>query len=168
MEAIGLLILIILCLVGFFAIFFTTFGTLLILLGALFYAAMTQFAVLNLQTLLVLLTLYLCGEVVEYFCIIFGAKKFGASNAGVVGAILGGILGAMFGASVFGVGLFVGALLGVFMGAFVVEMLIHRDVLKSIKAGVGSVLGKFGSIVLKVIIAMFMFGVIVLRILGKG
>ena len=127
MEILPLVILILLSLIGFVAIFFTTFGTLVILLGAVLYAFMTGFSIVSLETLLVLLILYLCGEVLEYFFIIIGAKKLGASNAAVVGAIVGGIIGAILGAGVFGIGLILGTLVGIFLGAFVVELILQKN-----------------------------------------
>ncbi len=164
MEILALVILIPLSLIGFAAIFFTTFGTLVILLGAVLYAFMTGFSIVSLETLLVLLILYLCGEVLEYFFIIIGAKKLGASNAAVVGAIAGGILGAILGAGVFGIGLILGTLVGIFLGAFVVELILQKNLVKSLKAGSGGVLGRLGSIVAKVIIAIIMFVILALNI----
>ena len=164
MEISALVILILLSLIGFAAIFFTTFGTLVILLGAVLYAFMTGFSIVSLETLLVLLILYLCGEVLEYFFIIIGAKKLGASNAAVVGAIVGGILGAILGAGVFGIGLILGTLVGIFLGAFVVELILQKNLVKSLKAGSGGVLGRLGSIVAKVIIAIIMFVILALNI----
>ena len=164
MEISALVILILLSLIGFVAIFFTTFGTLVILLGAVLYAFMTGFSIVSLETLLVLLILYLCGEVLEYFFIIIGAKKLGASNAAVVGAIVGGILGAILGAGVFGIGLILGTLVGIFLGAFVVELILQKNLVKSLKAGSGGVLGRLGSIVAKAIIAIIMFVILALNI----
>ncbi len=166
MEVLALVLLILFSLVGFAAIFFTTFGTLIILIGAILYALLTGFSILSIKALLVLLTLYLCGEVLEYVFIIFGAKKFGASNAAVVGAIIGGILGAIAGAAFFGIGLILGTFLGIFLGAFLVELMLKKDVIKSLKAGAGGVLGRIGSIVAKVIIAICMFTIVASRIIN--
>ncbi len=95
MEIIALVILIIFSLIGFAAIFFTTFGTLIILIGSALYALLTGFSIINLKVLLILFTLYLCGEVLEYVFIIIGAKKLGASNPAVAAAssVLGKIGG---------------------------------------------------------------------------
>lgn len=165
MEILAITILISFGLIGFAAIFFTTFGTLIILLGSIIYASLTDFTVLSFQTLAILLTLYLCGEVLEYVCVIIGSKKFGASNAAVGGAIAGGIIGAIAGVPVFGIGLVPGTFLGIFLGAFLVELTLQKDLVKSLKAGVGGVLGRVGSIVAKVIIAIIMFGIIISSIL---
>ena len=104
MEILALTILIIASIAGFAAIFFTTFGTLIIFLGSLGYALMTNFMVIGFKPLVILFTLYLVGEVLEYVFIIFGAKKFGASNAAVIGALVGGIIGAIIGTAAFGIG----------------------------------------------------------------
>ncbi|MFH1355354.1 MAG: DUF456 domain-containing protein [Candidatus Omnitrophota bacterium] len=164
MELLALVILTVSILVGFLAIFFTTFGTLIIIIGSLLYSAMTDFSVLTIKNLVILLILYLCGEVLEYAFIIIGAKKFGASNAAVVGALIGGIIGAVLGAGILGVGLILGTFLGIFLGAFLVEWSIHKDTVKSLKAGAGGVLGRIGSIIAKVIIALIMLTIICLKV----
>ncbi len=161
MEFLAITILIIFSLIGFLAIFFTTFGTLIILLGSIIFASLTDFTILDLRILVILLTLYLSGEILEYICIIIGSKKFGASNAAVMGAIIGGIIGAITGAPVFGVGVLIGTFLGIFLGAFFVELFIQKDLVKSLKAGLGGVLGRVGSIVAKVVIAIIMFIIII-------
>ena len=166
MEFLALVILLVSIVTGFTAIFFTTFGSLIITAGAVIYAAMTEFSVLTLKHLVILLTLYLCGEIVEYVCIIIGAKKFGASNAAVAGAIIGGILGAIAGVGFLGVGLILGAFLGIFLGAFLVELFIQKDLIKSLRAGAGGVLGRFGSIIAKLLIAIVMLIIIISRVIS--
>src|SRR4030042_7190231 len=146
MEIFALVILILFSLIGFAAIFFTTFGTFIILVGSVLYAFLTGFAIISLKTLLILLIFYLCGEVLEYVFIIVGAKKFGASNPAVAGAIIGGIVGAILGLGFFGMGLIPGTFLGIFLGAFLVELVIQRDLVKSLKAGAGGGLGRIGSV----------------------
>ena len=167
MEILALSILVLLSLIGFAAIFFTTFGTLIILIGAILYALMTGFSVLSIKALAVLATLYFIGEVLEYILIITGAKKLGASNAAVVGAIIGGIIGAILGAGFFGIGLILGTFLGIFGGAFLVELILQKDLVKSLKAGAGGVLGRMGSIVAKLIIAIIMLTIMVPRVIGS-
>jgi len=161
MEMFAISILVIFSLLGFAAIFFTTFGTLIILLGSLFYAFLTDFMLIDIKTLIILLTLYLCGEVIEYIFVILGAKKFGASNIAAIGALIGGILGALIGGVMFGLGLIPSTFLGIFLGAFLVELTIHKDLVKSLKAGIGGVLGRIGSIAAKVILALIMFYIII-------
>ena len=168
MEILALAILVIFSLIGFAAIFFTTFGTFIILIGAVLYAVMTGLSIIGLKILLILVTLYLCGEVLEYIFIIVGAKRLGASNPAVLGAIIGGIAGAVIGAGFFGVGLILGTFLGIFLGAFLVELVIQKDLVKSLKAGAGSVLGRAGSIVAKMVIALIMLGIMASHIIKSG
>lgn len=165
MEIAGLFILALFSIIGFAAIFFTTFGTLIIFIGAIIYALMTGFSALGIEALIILLILYLCGEVIEYLFVIIGAKKFGASNAATAGAVIGGIVGAIVGVGFLGIGLILGTFLGIFSGAFLVELLLHRDLVRSLKAGTGGVIGRVGSIVFKIFIAVVMFWIIVSRIL---
>lgn len=167
MEILALVILIVLSLIGFAAIFFTTFGTLFILIGAIAYALLTGFSIVSIKTVLVILALYLCGEVLEYVSVIIGAKKFGASNKAVIGAVAGGIIGAVLGTVFFGIGLVLGTFLGIFLGAFLVEFIIQKNLVKSLKAGAGGILGRLGSIVAKVIIAIAMFVILGLNIIGS-
>ncbi len=163
MEILALTILIVCSLAGFAAIFFTTFGTFIILIGALLYSALTGFLVLSVRDLIILLILYLFGEAAEYVFVILGAKKLGASNKAAFGALIGGIVGAIVGAGFLGIGLIFGTFLGIFLGALVVELVVHKDLMKSFKAGTGGVLGRVGSIIAKVLIAAIMFAVIVIN-----
>jgi uncharacterized protein YqgC (DUF456 family) len=166
MEIAALLILVLFSLVGFAAIFFTTFGTLIILIGSVLYAFLTDFTFITLRTLLILLALYAAGEMIEYVSIIFGAKKLGASNAAVVGALIGGIVGAAAGAGIAGIGLILGAFLGVFLGGFLVELAVNKDVINALKAGTGGVLGRLGSVIVKIVIALVMFSIMAASIAG--
>ncbi|MEA3489400.1 MAG: DUF456 domain-containing protein [Candidatus Omnitrophota bacterium] len=164
MNILALSVLLIFTLAGIIAIFFTTFGTLLILVGTILYALMTGFSVITLKVLVILCALYLFGEVLEYVFIVLGAKNLGASNAAVFGAIIGGVLGAVAGTAFFGVGLIAGTFLGIFLGAFLVELILQRDLIKSMKAGTGGVLGRLGSIAAKLVIAFAMLSIVIYRI----
>ena len=165
-EILAVMVLLLFCLAGFVALFFTTFGTLIILIGTIIYSILVGFSVIGLKSFVILLILYFFGETMEYLLVIIGAKKLGASNLAVVGAMAGAFIGAIAGASFLGVGIILGTFLGIFLGAFLVEFLIHKDFLKSLKAGTGGVLGRVGSILVKVVVAISMFVVIALRILA--
>ncbi|MBN2121183.1 MAG: DUF456 domain-containing protein [Candidatus Omnitrophica bacterium] len=166
MQLVALIILIVFSIVGFAAIFFTTFGTLIILIGALIYAFLTNFSIFTIKSLVLLLVFYLCGEVFENLSVILGTKKMGASNLAVVGAFIGGLAGAALGVSALGIGIIPGTFLGIFLGAFLAELVLKRDIIKSLKAGTGGLLGRLGSIVFKVIIALIMFLIMATRIIG--
>jgi len=165
MEIAALIILILCCVTGFLAIFFTTFGTLIIFSSSVLYAFMTGFSIITVRTLIVLFLLYMTGEAFEYLMVIFGAKHFGASNVAVAGAVAGGVAGSVAGAVFFGVGIIAGAFLGVFFGAFIGELIVKRDLIQSFRSGAGGVVGRIGSVIAKVVLAGIMFAVMVRSIL---
>jgi len=165
MEIAALSILILLFLIGFVCIFFTTFGTLIIFLGAFAFAAMTEFTLIDVPTLIIIFALYLLGEVLEYLLVVVGAKKFGASNWAIAGAIVGGIVGAILGAAFFGVGVILGTFLGLFFGAFFVELFRKRDFVKAVLAGTGAFVGRLGSIAAKVVISIAILEILLKAIL---
>ena len=156
MELLGIWILILFLLIGFIGVFFGIFGTFIILASTAVYALATQLGVIGIKFLLLILILYLLGEVLEYAMVIIGAKKFGASNKAVAGAVVGGILGAALGTLSLGIGLIPATFLGLFLGAFLVEYLSQGDLVKSLKAGAGGVFGRVGAVLCKVIIAVIM------------
>ena len=165
MEAIAISLLVLCVVLGFALIFFTTFGTLVILVGACFFALVTDFLILRFSDLIIILALYLLGEVFEYLFVMVGAKKFGASNWAVAGALVGGTLGALFGMAFFGIGIIPGTFLGIFFGAFFTELIVKKDSYQSIRAGLGGVVGRMGSIFVKIIIALLMITLMAVRIL---
>lgn len=101
-------------------------GGALILLGAWIFAFWTGFQrmameppepwLLGWPTLTMVTLLAIVGGVGQYFVSGLGARKFGASNWGVAGALVGFVVGLMFTP--------VGALIGAFVGAAAVEYLI--------------------------------------------
>jgi len=150
---------------GLAALFLSCPGNLIILIGAVVFAFLTKFSIIGSKSLIILFSLYLFGEVAEYFLVILGAKKFGASNVAVVGAVIGGTAGAILGAPLLGVGILFGAFLGIFFGAFLVELLIQRNLVRSLKAGVGGVIGRIACIAVKVLVAILMLWVIAVRVI---
>jgi hypothetical protein len=168
MEFLAFTILVVSAIAGFAAIFFTTFGTLIIFSGAVIHAVLTGFSVIDVRTLVILFIFYLAGEVSEYFFVILGAKKLGASNKAVVGALAGALAGAVLGAGFLGIGLFLGTFLGIFLGAFLVELFVYKDVVRSFKAGAGGLLGRASTILVKVFIALASYSVIISRFIASA
>jgi uncharacterized protein YqgC (DUF456 family) len=92
--------------------------------------------------------LVLLSMVLDYAASAFGAKKFGASRPGLVGAVAGGILGLIFFS-------LPGLILGIFLGAMALEILVsRRDLGAALTAGVGALLGFLAGSLFK-----FMLGV---------
>ena len=164
MEILAFVILAIFSVAGFFLIFLNLFGTLMIMAGALIFSWMTGFSVISISVLGLLAILYLLGEILDFIFTILGAKKFGASNRAVLGALAGGFLGSLIVASFLGVGLFPGLIAGIFLGAFAVECLAGRNLSSSIRAGFGGVVGVLGSVGVKFLIALFMIAILIYRL----
>jgi uncharacterized protein len=122
-------------------------GTSLILLAISIWAIVTKFAGINLLIIVVFAVLAF-SWLIEFLAAFWGAKEFGASKWGQIGAIVGlvfGILG-LLPALPFG-GPILGILFGPFIGAFIGEFLYqhHLDLDSrlrvSFRASVGTVVG---------------------------
>ena len=134
-------------------------GSPLILLGAFIYAWYTDFLVVTWGTLVILLFFTVLSQILDYLASILGAKKFGASRWGMSGAFLGGIIG-LFSGGVLGI------LIGPFIGALLLELLHGQDLPASLKIGLGTLVGFLGGAIGKIIIALTMIGIFLVKIIG--
>jgi len=150
---------------GLVATIFSLFGTLIIFLDGLIFALITDFKIITVPQLILLGVLYISGELLEYILAYFGSRKLGATRISALIAIIGAIIGAIVGSLLPGVGTFIGSFIGLFLGAFVMELFIKKDLLTSIKAGTGSVLGRISAIVAKLFIALIMCIIIITAII---
>lgn len=98
-------------------------------------------------TMLVILTLV--SLVFDFLAGMFGAKKFGATWRGALGAVVGGIVGLFFSLP--------GIILGPFIGAVLFELLGDREFEKAMKAGAGATVG-----LLLGVIGKFSIGVVMI------
>jgi uncharacterized protein YqgC (DUF456 family) len=166
MPLVGHILFIVVLIVGLVGIPFGIPGTFIIFLASLLYAAITHFSQVTPVLIWVLLGIALFGELMEYFAGIFGARKFGASKAGVIGAVAGGIVGGVIGAGfLFLIGSMVGLLIGAFLGAFLVEVVIKKKPAQALRAGWGTFTGRIGGILTKVILAIVMIILVLVKIL---
>ncbi len=78
----------------------------------------------------------------------WGARRYGAGQAGTWGAVIGALAGLFF--------LPLGLLLGPFLGALIGELWAGRSLEDSVRAGWGGLLGTLGSIVVKFAVAVAM------------
>jgi uncharacterized protein YqgC (DUF456 family) len=90
----------------------------------------------------------------------YGAKKMGSSKWGIIGAIIGSFLG------IFSVGVMgpFGFVIFPFLLAALFELIAGRTWQKSVKAGIGSVLGVFGGLFMQVIAALVMVVIFLIAI----
>lgn len=109
-------------------------GAPLVFLGALLYGWYTGFAEVTAGLLVVFFLLTVAALLLEYAASALGARRYGASRAGVAGALLGGLVGIF---------LFppLGLVLGPLGGAFLGELLSGRGWQSAGRSGFGSVLG---------------------------
>jgi uncharacterized protein YqgC (DUF456 family) len=110
-------------------------------------------------SLIVLVVLGLLAEVVEFLAGSAGAKKAGGSKRAAMGAIVGALIGGIF-LSVIPIPIIstiVGACLGAFIGAAVVELMIFKDVDRSMRVGVGAAHGRFMGILGKLIFSIIIY-----------
>ncbi len=152
-------------LLGIISPFFGLPGTFIIVADALIYGFVTRFQKITFWFLLLLLGLAVLGEIFEFFSNIFGAKHYGASRLGLIGAFLGGIGGIFVGNSLLPVlGPLVGGLVGAFVGAFIFELFRKEGSRRALSAGLGAFLGRMAAISVKVFITIIMAVLILTKI----
>lgn len=125
-------------------------GPLLIFIGAFIYAAATEFTVIGLGRLVVLGVLTGVGWALAHFASVLGARRYGGSNWAVLGAIIGAIFGVAMGP--------LGLVIGPAAGAVVFELAATRDLDRSVRGGVGAIVGVVVGAIAQVSIAAMMIG----------
>ena len=118
-------------------------STPLVLVAAIGHKLYFQDASLGWVAMTALVLITALALVMDYLASIYGAKRFGATRHGMVGAVVGGLVGLFFNLP--------GILLGPFIGATLFEMIGGRDFKPSAQAGLGATLGLFAGAVGKVI-----------------
>jgi uncharacterized protein YqgC (DUF456 family) len=103
------------------------------------------------RTLSILIVLTLATYALDFLGGYFGAKYFGATRWGALGAIVGALAGLFFGI----LGLFVGPVIG----AVAAEFIGGKRMIEAGRAGWGSLLGNLAGMVGKLLIALAMIAV---------
>lgn len=124
-------------------------GTTIILFAAIVHRIMLGPAKsIGWRAIAVLVLLTLISYALDFASGFWGARRFGASRWGMLGATLGAIIGIFFGIA----GLFVGPVIGAITGEFIAG----KRMIAAGKAGWGSLLGTLGGMIAKLIIALAM------------
>jgi uncharacterized protein YqgC (DUF456 family) len=146
-------------LAGLFIVILGLPGLWVMVLAAALYAWGTHGAHVGGKGLVFLVVVAAAAEVVEFIAGAGGAKKAGASKAGVWGAIVGALLGGFFLTfiPIPIVSTIIGVCLGAFLGAIAGELLAGREVVHSVNVGVGAAKGRFLGMMAKL-----SFGVLIL------
>lgn len=111
-------------------------GTTLILAGCClhFFALGKSESGLSWVSLAIIMVLYVASVIVDNFSGAIGAKWFGSSKWGIVGAILGGLIGMVWGLP--------GIIIGPIVGVFIFEMIFGKKRIKEAGSStVGTVVG---------------------------
>ena len=141
-------------------------GAWIILADAAVFALLTGFAKISWPVLAILFGMALIGEGVEFLAGLYGAKRWGASKKGMLGALVGAVLGAvLLSPLLFLVGALLGAFLGAFAGAFLIEYLSRRNLPQALRSGWGAFLGRTAGLLAKGAMAVGMAALIVSRFL---
>jgi uncharacterized protein YqgC (DUF456 family) len=126
--------------------------------GILLYALYFGVDTVGLMTLILLGVVTAFTFIIDLLAGIYGAKRFGATKAGIIGSAVGGILGLMILS-------LPGLFLGVFLGAIAGEhFFAKKNLEEAMKAGYGSILGFLGGTIIKLILAIIMVLVFAFRV----
>ena len=114
----------------------------------------------NNLVLFVLVMLTVLALILDFAASVLGAKKFGATWRGAIGAVIGGLIGLFFSLP--------GIILGPFIGATLFELFGRKEFKHAAKAGVGAVVGLLLGVVGKcavcvIMILLFTLNVVVFR-----
>lgn len=131
----------------------------LIWLGIAIYAAFTKFMIISWQWLLVAFLITAAVYALDVWLGALGAKVAGASRYGLLGAMAGMLLGIFAGGPM---GMIFGAFIGAFLGEF---LLAGRNYQKAIKAGLGTLVGFLAGRLLKIITAVVIVGMFLVKII---
>jgi uncharacterized protein len=85
-----------------------------------------------------------------------GAKRFGATKWGLIGATAGALLGLFFGL----LGLFVGPVIGAIAG----ELIGGKEIMKAGRAGWGTFLGSLAGVIAKLFIGLIMIVIFLMNV----
>jgi uncharacterized protein len=125
-------------------------GPLFILAGAVVWALATDFETLGWGRLAILAALAALSFLLDFFAGALGARRYGASRWGIVGAIAGAIVGLFLGP--------LGLILGCVAGAVVGELMRGADLEGGVRSGLGALVGLLGGLVADLVISITMIG----------
>jgi uncharacterized protein YqgC (DUF456 family) len=118
------------------------------------------------MALLVLLTVF--SMALDYLATMVGARQFGASRRGIIGAIGGTVGGVAIGFLFGGFGSLAGAFVGPFVGAALLERTAARSWPEAWRAGLGAAIGVLAGAIGKVIVSLLMMCIFTVNVVLRS
>lgn len=157
-QLISTIVSLILILGGLFSILFPIAPSIpTIWFGIFIYAAAHSYIGIDQQFMIMVSLIALATIVLDYSLSRSGFQKMQAGPWGIVGAILGGAVGTVFGP----IGTY---LAGPILGAIIAETFRGRDRVYSYKTGNYTIVAFMGGTVIKLVAALGMIGLFILRL----
>jgi uncharacterized protein len=157
LEVGGLTLFILVLLLGAFSVLFGFPGTVIILVDAFVYGAITGFEKIGLKVLIALFAFAALAEIADFAVSMAGAVRFGVSRKGFWAFTVGGFIGAILMTPLFlGLGLLIGTFLGGFIAMLIVELLARNKIKPTLRATYGAILGRVAGIGVKGLFALIM------------
>jgi len=128
-------------------------GTMIIWLGIFIHKMVLSDESLSWSLFAILTGLAILAQLIDWFLTYWGARKFGGSWRGGLGAILGLFAGPFIFTPL--VGIFLGPIIGAIIG----ELLGGHSMRRASKAGLGTIIGGFIAFTFKVAVNCFMIGI---------
>lgn len=135
-------------------------GTPLVLVGAVAHRLYFGATSASNTVMVVLVVLALAALLLDLLATMLGAKKFGATWRGALGAVIGGVVGLFFSLP--------GIILGPFIGATLFELLGRKEFKQAARAGVGAVVGLFLGVVGKCSISVIMIALFATNVIYRS
>jgi uncharacterized protein YqgC (DUF456 family) len=155
MEFVGWLLVIALFIVGMIGTVYPVLPSVLAIYGAFFiYGWLISFKPFGIWFWLIQTLIVAIIVIADYAVSAYGVKRFGGSRASMIGSTIGLIIGP-FVIPAFGL------IIGPFLGAVIGELIRGTEWKLAIKAGIGSVLGFFSSVAVKIVLQLIMIGLFV-------
>jgi uncharacterized protein YqgC (DUF456 family) len=135
-------------------------GPLFILAGAVLWAVVTNFTTVGFGRLAILAGLAVLSFLLNFVVGAIGARRYGSSRWGVIGAIVGAVVGLFLGPF--------GLLIGPIAGAVIGEIAHGASLESGIRSGFGTVVGLLAGVVADFAIALAMIGLFLWFAWGRG
>lgn len=142
-------------------------GTLIVWIGILIYKLWVPEA-LGWTFVIATGLLTLFAQLVDLLCSYYGARRFGASWYGAVGALVGTVAGPLLLSVIPGYGTILGLIVGPVLGAVGGELIAGRSLKDGGRAGLGSVVGGVLAFGIKLFISFAMILWFVIEVWRSG